>query len=226
MPDATEQQAIADLARQVVADVAPREVPLFRPLSQAYFKDPEKTLKGGGGADRMLGFGGMNAVGILMTPMILQSTQVALTSLVGGMVRQVDSELQRMQSWLTDLQAKPAALPPLDVTPATAPDAPVAPSSELVDQMKGVVAQQLAQLKCPPDQQDVLTAKICSALLDGTIAEQMLERSCPIARQVQQLKIEIDELKKARDVKEIVESEYFDRVYERANELRRQSPRA
>src|SRR5712692_7032338 len=70
MADAAEQQAIADLARQIVADVAPREIALFKPLSQAYFKDPQKTLKGGGGADRMLGFGGMSSAGTLLTPMI------------------------------------------------------------------------------------------------------------------------------------------------------------
>jgi hypothetical protein len=223
MADAADQQLIADLAKTIVADVAPKEMALFRPLSQAYFKDPQKTLKGGGGADRMLGFGGMSAAGTLMTPMILQSTSVALGSLVSGMVKQVDTELSRIQSWLTDVKAKPAAAQTIEA-PAVALGAAIEPAPELLDQVKSVIAQQLVTLNCPAEQRDALTAKICAALADGTIAEQMLERDCPIVKQVQELKIEIDQIKKSRDVAEIVESDYFERVCQRATELRRQTP--
>jgi hypothetical protein len=226
MADAAEQQAIADLAKQIVADVAPREMALFRPLSQAYFKDPQKTLKGGGGGDRMLGFGGTSAAGTLMTPMILQSTTVALGSLVSGMVKQVDSELQRIQSWLTDVKAKPAAVQTIVEAPAVASGAAIVPSAELLDQVKSVIGQQLLTLNCPPDQRDQLTAKICAALADGTIAGQMLERDCPVAKQVEELRIEIDHMKRSEDVAEIVSSDYFERVCQRATELRRQTPRS
>ena len=230
MADAAQQQAIAELAREVVAEVAPREVPLFRPLSQAYFKDPQKTLKGGGGADKMLGFGGMSAAGTLMTPIILQSTQTGLASLVSGLVRQADSELQRIQSWLTQAQAKPADIASEAIREPEGEQAggaePLAPSQQLLDQVRGVVAQQLLQLNVSADQCDLVASKICAALANGKVAGDALERECPAAREVQQLKIEIDSIKKTKDVEEIVNSEYFSRVCQRAAELRRQTARA
>src|SRR5215467_2041622 len=100
MADAIQEQAIADVARHVVADVVPEELPLFRPLSQAYFKNPQKALKSKGGADQMLGFGA-TAAATMMTPLILQSTQVGLDTLARRFVNHLNTEMQRIDSWLT-----------------------------------------------------------------------------------------------------------------------------
>lgn len=48
----------------------PQELPLFRPMSAAYFKNPDKVLKSQSGKDEMLGFGVAEAV-IMLTPSIL-----------------------------------------------------------------------------------------------------------------------------------------------------------
>lgn len=73
-----QQQAVADLARQVVAEMAPDELPMYRPLSQAYFKNPEKAVKGGGGKDQMLGFGAMEAMAVMQTIPILDATHAVV----------------------------------------------------------------------------------------------------------------------------------------------------
>jgi hypothetical protein len=65
-----QNQLIADLTRDIVAQTVPQELPLFRTISAAYFKNPDKVLKGQSGKDEMLGFGVAEAV-IMLTPSIL-----------------------------------------------------------------------------------------------------------------------------------------------------------
>ena len=71
MVDRTENQLIAELSRRVVTEVAPEERRSFDPICEAYFKNPEKTLKGEGGADDLIGFG-VGEVAILLTPIVLE----------------------------------------------------------------------------------------------------------------------------------------------------------
>lgn len=70
MTSSDRNQLIADVARDVVAQVAPQELPFFRATSVAYFKNPEKALKQQRGKDEMLGFGGGEMV-TLLTPVVL-----------------------------------------------------------------------------------------------------------------------------------------------------------
>jgi hypothetical protein len=222
MADPVDQHVLADFARGIVADVAPQELPLFRPLSQAYFKDPARTLKGGGGADKMLGFGGMAAVGTLMTPMILRTSQVALDALVTGFTNQVQTEIQRIESWLADARARPetaATIAPPGVS--TAGGVP----PEIAGQIEQIVARQLAELNCPAGQCDVLASKICGSLFAGQLAADALARERARSQQAQKLKIEIDEIRKAEEVSRIVQSDQFAVLCRRAAELRRQSGR-
>jgi len=70
MTNSDQSQLIADVARDVVAQVAPQELPLFRATSVAYFKNPEKALKKQRGKDEKLGFGAGEVV-TLLTPIVL-----------------------------------------------------------------------------------------------------------------------------------------------------------
>ncbi len=65
-----QQQLVADLSREVVARIAPQELPVFRAHSRAYFADQGQVLRGGQGQDEMLGFGVGEAVAFL-TPVVL-----------------------------------------------------------------------------------------------------------------------------------------------------------
>ncbi|MEM8804834.1 MAG: hypothetical protein AAGF01_02135 [Cyanobacteria bacterium P01_G01_bin.38] len=78
MPSAVDQQ-IRQLSEQLVHEIAPKEVILFQATSDAYFKDPEATLKETQKApsDDLMGFGAGGAV-ILLTPIILEVTKTAL----------------------------------------------------------------------------------------------------------------------------------------------------
>jgi len=81
-----QNQLIADLTRDIVAQTAPQELPLFRTMSAAYFKNPDKVLKGQPEKDEMLGFGGAEAV-IMLTPSIL--------AIMSQVVQFVTAEVQK-----------------------------------------------------------------------------------------------------------------------------------
>lgn len=70
MLNSDRNQLIADVACDIVAQIAPQELPLFRATSTAYFKDSNKLLKHQTGKDEMLGFGIEETVS-LQTPTIL-----------------------------------------------------------------------------------------------------------------------------------------------------------
>ena len=70
MNDSTQNKLIAEVARNVVSQIAPQEMPLFRANSEAYFKDPEKVLKDQKSEEEMLGFGTGEAMSFL-TPIAL-----------------------------------------------------------------------------------------------------------------------------------------------------------
>jgi hypothetical protein len=64
-----EQQTVKALGHEIVADLAPRELPLFEPISQAWFENPAR-VRSGTGSDEPLGFG-LGEFSTYMTPVIL-----------------------------------------------------------------------------------------------------------------------------------------------------------
>jgi hypothetical protein len=91
MPDPAEQEIIAEIAREQVAELAPDELPLFRPTSEAYFKDPDKTLKPQSGRDEVLGFGAQAALTFL-TPIVLAVVTEVVTFLVAEIGKSLKEE--------------------------------------------------------------------------------------------------------------------------------------
>lgn len=56
MTDALQTQLVASVARDLVTEMSPQKLPLFRANSDAYFKDPQSMLKEQKRKDDMLGF--------------------------------------------------------------------------------------------------------------------------------------------------------------------------
>ena len=84
MTGITEREAVEALAREVVADVSPAELPLFRATADRYFADPQATLAAGGKSDEALGFGA-EAVIVLVGPLALDLAKRVLVRLVEGL---------------------------------------------------------------------------------------------------------------------------------------------
>jgi len=80
MADQTESDLIAEMSRDVVSQVAPDELPLFRMNSTAYFKNPKKALEATQAKDDTLGFG-IEAVVPLLTPIVIAVVSEVITHL-------------------------------------------------------------------------------------------------------------------------------------------------
>jgi hypothetical protein len=86
-----DDQLIAGLARDQIAQMAPQELPLFRAQSQAYFSDPTKALQRRKPKEDMLGFGAEAAVTFL-TPVVLEVTRSVIVYLVAEVEKTAKTE--------------------------------------------------------------------------------------------------------------------------------------
>jgi hypothetical protein len=80
MPDSTYNQLVSEVARDLITQIAPQELPLIRATSEAFFKDPDKVLSTRSGKDDMLGFGTGEVV-TLLTPITLAVTTEVISFL-------------------------------------------------------------------------------------------------------------------------------------------------
>lgn len=87
MASEMENKLITDISRRVVIDVAPLEKRSFNAISEAYFKNPEKALKGEGAKDELMGVGGVGELIILLTPIILEVVKEVLKDLLKDSVK-------------------------------------------------------------------------------------------------------------------------------------------
>ncbi|MFC4532571.1 hypothetical protein [Sphaerisporangium dianthi] len=77
MDSDVDEVLVADIARTMVAEVRPAELPTFRAVSKAYFADPARSLAGGNGGGGPLRIGDTGIV-LLLTPVALAAaTEVA-----------------------------------------------------------------------------------------------------------------------------------------------------
>src|SRR5579859_1040144 len=80
MIGAENNQLIADVARDIISQTAPQELPLFRMTSAEYFKNPDKALRNQASKDKILGFGTAEMVSLL-SPIVLTVVTEVVTFL-------------------------------------------------------------------------------------------------------------------------------------------------
>ena len=136
MSDPEQQQLIVAAVREVIAEVAPQELPLLVPVSEAYFANPEEALRAKTSKDEMLGFGvPINAQ--FLTPIALAVTSQVVGFLVGEVSKSVQAETPGLVSALVRRLFK--KLRPAD---SAAPEAP----QDRADTPR-LTAEQLAQVR-------------------------------------------------------------------------------
>jgi hypothetical protein len=115
LSDTDEQAIIEGLAHSAVEEIAPEELPLFGPTSEAYF-DPARGTPAGAKSDEMLGFGvDAAAAMVLVTPVALEAAK----SVVGFVVAELQTAfkdeakpmIQALVKRLLHRGAKPAGAP-------------------------------------------------------------------------------------------------------------------
>jgi hypothetical protein len=99
MTDAASDQAVLDLARDLVAQAAPHELPLFAATSAAYLAHPGDAV--GGDRDQALGFG-VEAAAAFLTPAALVVARAAIEALRGALGRSAERAADQAADGIID----------------------------------------------------------------------------------------------------------------------------
>jgi hypothetical protein len=82
MPNTADAALVTDVARDVLSQIAPDELPIFPAASRAYAADPAAALRGLGARDEVLGFG-IEALAAAATPVVLMGVAEVCQFLTG-----------------------------------------------------------------------------------------------------------------------------------------------
>ena len=86
MADTTQNQLVATIAYDLVAQTAPQELELFSITSEAYFKKPDQVRKNAAGKDEALGFGAGTIAAL--SPIIITVVDEVLKYILGELIPQ------------------------------------------------------------------------------------------------------------------------------------------
>lgn len=86
MVEIARKQLVTDIARDVIAQIAPQECPLFSVTCEAYFTNPDQLLKDQRGKDEMLGFGIDTTAAIFLSPIVLAIANGIIQSLTEDVI--------------------------------------------------------------------------------------------------------------------------------------------
>jgi hypothetical protein len=145
---------VADVARQLVARTAPQELPLFRAVSDAYFRDPRTVLEPKGGRDDLLGFG-VDAAMMLVTPVALEVAK----SVVAFLVTQVRDAVEKEGSEAITGFVQRLFHRDNDDDPRTPPL-----TREQLDRVRELALEKAHQLKLPDAQASLLADSMVGSL--------------------------------------------------------------
>jgi hypothetical protein len=103
MENSANATLVTEVARDVLAEIAPQEVPIFAATSRAYFADPAAALRQLRSKDDVLGFGLDTAAG-LFTPVVLlllsetleYLTRVAAKAAADGLAKEIPELIKAM----------------------------------------------------------------------------------------------------------------------------------
>lgn len=114
MADTTQNQLVADIAHDVVAQMAPQELPFFSVTIEAYFKNPNKMRQEQAGKDETLGFGAEDIAAL--SPIIITIVADVLHFILGEVIPQVIKESDIVSKIFKKAKDKQVTLP-LSLTP-------------------------------------------------------------------------------------------------------------
>jgi hypothetical protein len=149
-----EQRAIAQISRDLIAGLAPAELPMFRANSAAYFADAERALAPVTNRDEMLGFGAGDAARFL-TPVVMLLVTTAVNFVIAEVKKSVRTEAASLiASWFKALAA------PLTASTSTTKAAEPSPlSREQIDRLRAIAVEK-ARLYVDADQANRLADEL------------------------------------------------------------------
>jgi hypothetical protein len=159
MADDAADLMISELARDLVASTAPQELPLFQPLSKAYFRDPKKTLEGQKPKDEALGFGIAEAA-TFVTPVAL----AVLKDVFSYLVAHVSESVKKEGAALEDEGVK-RLFKKFHTGQAQPVKAPGGLSAEQMAHVRRLAYERACQLKLPVEQANLLADSLVGGLM-------------------------------------------------------------
>lgn len=153
----------AELARDVVAELAPHELPLFQPISQAYFADPGRAARAGSGRDEMLGFGVAGAEALITPALLTIASQVVAFVLdqVKDTASQEGSALA--VEWVRWVFGR--ARPPAVATAVAATGIPAGLTAAQIARVRELVIKRAAELRLPATKAELLADSVAGKLV-------------------------------------------------------------
>ena len=158
MAEITEEQLLSEVGRDLIADLAPQELPLFRANSEAYFKNPEKALQGQIGKDEMLGFGAGDAV-VLLTPIVLAILNEVVKFVIDELKKSVQNE---SAAWIQ--QTVKALFKKLPQVEKDDKKKPPALTTDQLAQVRTIAFDKARQLKLPAQRAALLADAVVGSL--------------------------------------------------------------
>jgi hypothetical protein len=158
MTDATQHQLISDIAHEVITEIAPGELPLFRVTSKTYLDNLNKELKPRKPTDQMLGFGLDTAITFL-TPVVLALT----TEVVKLLAEKAKETLKEASAELVSKFVK-AMVRRISPTEERDEKTPLALSREELAQLHRLMFETAKQLRLPNDKTELLVNAIVGRL--------------------------------------------------------------
>jgi hypothetical protein len=149
---------IDDFSSSLITELAPEEMPLYRPISEDYFKNPQRVLDEQSAKDDVLGFGATE-VGMLLTPVVL----AVMTEVVTFIVTEVKKSLKEegadvIQNVVRRLFRKqPAAATQAASEPAL--------SAEQVSQIHAIAFEQARKLRLSEPRAKLLADAVAGSLM-------------------------------------------------------------
>jgi hypothetical protein len=109
-PDSADDFVVG-LAREIVAELAPGELSVFDPVSQAFLRDPHSVLTGRGRPGAVLG-SGIDVVVLVLSPVALALASAVRDYLLGKVG---EVTVKRATRWARRLRRKrdPEVIPPI-----------------------------------------------------------------------------------------------------------------
>lgn len=177
MKTSEENELIADLARELVRQAAPQEMPLFKATSEAYFKDPRQVLNKARAEEEALAFGASESIAFL-TPILLMIGKEVVAYLQEEAKKTLKTEgaaavnefIKRIFRGKQAAAAAPASTATASAAPAAQPASP-ALNQEQARQVWQIAYQQAMVMRLSETRAKLLADSVIGSLVLSTAAQ-------------------------------------------------------
>ena len=156
MENSADTVLVTEVARDVLSEIAPEEMPIFPAASRAYFADPAAAVRQLRAKDNVLGFG-MEALAVAVTPAVLAILSEVFGFLTRVAAKAAEDELSKEIPQLIKAMFKKFH--------SSAPDVPSVLTREQMGQIHANVLVAAKKLRLPAEKAQSLADAVTAQLV-------------------------------------------------------------